>query len=34
MNMACYIPNQSPKVALDGKVAEEVWIRKEVDYSL
>jgi hypothetical protein len=34
MNIACYIINQSPKVALDGKVAEEVWTGQEVDYSL
>ena len=34
MNMACYILNQSPRAVLDGKVAEEVWIGKEVDYSL
>ena len=33
MNMACYILNQSPRAALDEKVAEEVWTRKEVDYS-
>ena len=32
--MACYILNQSPRVALDGKVAKEVWVGKEVDYSL
>ena len=34
MNMACYILNRLPRAALDGKVAEEVWIGKEVDYSL
>ena len=33
VNMACYIINRSPRVALDGKVAEEVWIGQEVDYS-
>ena len=33
VNMACYILNQSPRVVLDGKVAEEIWIGKEVDYS-
>ena len=33
MNMACYILNRSPRAALDGKVVEEVWIGKEVDYS-
>jgi hypothetical protein len=34
VNMACYIINRSPRVALDGKVAKEVWTRQEVDYSL
>jgi hypothetical protein len=33
VDMACYIINQSPRVALDGKVAKEVWTRQEVDYS-
>uniref|UniRef100_A0A2N9FLA5 CCHC-type domain-containing protein n=1 Tax=Fagus sylvatica TaxID=28930 RepID=A0A2N9FLA5_FAGSY len=33
VDMACYIINRSPRVALDGKVAEEVWIGQEVDYS-
>ena len=33
MSMACHIINQSPRFSLDGKVAEEVWIGKEVDYS-
>jgi transposase InsO family protein len=33
VDMACYIINQSPRVALDRKVAEEVWIGQEVDYS-
>ena len=33
VNMACYILNRSPRAALDGKVAEEVWTGKEVDYS-
>ena len=33
MNMACYVLNQSPRAMLDGKVAEEVWTGKEVDYS-
>ena len=32
INMACYILNRSPRAALDGKVAEEVWTGKEVDY--
>ena len=31
--MACYLINWSPRVALDGKVAEEVWTGSEVDYS-
>ena len=30
--MACYLINRSPRVTLDGKVAEEVWIGIEVDY--
>uniref|UniRef100_A0A2N9HFB8 CCHC-type domain-containing protein n=1 Tax=Fagus sylvatica TaxID=28930 RepID=A0A2N9HFB8_FAGSY len=34
VNMACYIINRSPRVALDGKVAEEVWTGQEVDYFL
>jgi hypothetical protein len=33
VDMACYIINRSPRVALDGKVVEEVWTRQEVDYS-
>ena len=33
VDMACYIINQSPRIALDGKVAEEVWTGQEVDYS-
>uniref|UniRef100_A0A2N9HZR4 CCHC-type domain-containing protein n=1 Tax=Fagus sylvatica TaxID=28930 RepID=A0A2N9HZR4_FAGSY len=33
VDMACYIINRSPRVALDGKVAEEVWTGQEVDYS-
>ena len=33
VDMACYIINRSPRVALDGKVTEEVWIGQEVDYS-
>jgi hypothetical protein len=32
VDMACYIINRSLRVALDGKVAEEVWTRQEVDY--
>ena len=30
--MACYLINRSPRVALDGKVANEVWTGNEVDY--
>jgi transposase InsO family protein len=33
VDMACYIINRSPRVALDGKVTEEVWTGQEVDYS-
>ena len=33
VTMACYLINRSPKAALDGKVAEEVWTGNEVDYS-
>jgi hypothetical protein len=33
VDMACYIINRSPRVTLDGKVAEEVWTGQEVDYS-
>ena len=33
MSMACYLINESPRVALDGKVADEVWTGNEVDYS-
>ena len=32
MSMSCYLINRSPRAALDGKVAEEVWIGNEVDY--
>ena len=31
--MAVYLVNRSPNAALDGKVAEEVWTGKPVDYS-
>lgn len=31
--MACYVINRSPRAALDGKVADEVWTGNEVDYS-
>ena len=31
VNIACYIINRSPRVALDGKVSEEVWTGQEVD---
>ena len=34
MNMTCYIINRLPRFSLGRKVAEEVWIGKEVDYSL
>ena len=34
VNMACFIIYRSPSVALDGKVAEEVWTEKEVNYSI
>jgi hypothetical protein len=33
VSMACYLINRSPRVALDGKVAEEVRTGNEVDYS-
>ena len=33
MSMACYLINRSLRVALDEKVAEEVWTGNEVDYS-
>ena len=33
MNMACYLISRSPRAALDGKVAEEVWTGSAVDYS-
>ena len=31
--MACFLINRSPRVTLDGKVAEEVWTGNAVDYS-
>ena len=31
--MACYLINRSLRVALDRKVANEVWTGNEVDYS-
>ena len=31
--MVCYLIGRTPKIALDGKVAEEVWTGNEVDYS-
>jgi hypothetical protein len=31
--MACYLINKLPRVALDGKVVEEVWTGNEIDYS-
>ena len=33
VSMACYLINRSPRAALDGKVAKEVWTGNEVDYS-
>jgi hypothetical protein len=33
VSMTCYLINKSPRAALDGKVAEEVWTCNEVDYS-
>ena len=33
VSMACFLINRSPRVALDGKVAEEVWTGNAVDYS-
>jgi hypothetical protein len=33
VDMACYIINRSLRVALNGKVVEEVWSGQEVDYS-
>jgi hypothetical protein len=32
VSMACYLIKRSPRVALERKVAEEVWIGNEVDY--
>ena len=33
VSMACFLINRSHRVALDGKVAEEVWTGNAVDYS-
>ena len=33
VSMACYLINKSPRAALDGKVAEEVWTSNEVGFS-
>ena len=33
VSMACFLINRSPKVALNGKVVEEVWTGNAVDYS-
>ena len=33
VSVACYLINRSPRATLDGKVAKEVWIGNEVDYS-
>jgi hypothetical protein len=30
MSMACYLINRSPRIALDGRVAKEVWIGNEL----
>jgi transposase InsO family protein len=32
VDMSCYIINRSPRVALDGKVTDEIWTGQEVDY--
>ena len=32
VSMTCYYINRSPRVVLDGKVAEEEWTGNEVDY--
>ena len=32
VSMACYLINRSPRAALDGKIAKEVWTGNEVDY--
>ena len=31
VNMACYLINRSPRAALDGKVADEVWTVSPID---
>ena len=33
VSIVCYLINRSPRVALDEKVAEEMWTGNEVDYS-
>jgi hypothetical protein len=33
VSMTCYLINRSPRITLNGKVAEEVWTGNEVDYS-
>lgn len=34
VNMACYVINRSPRVVLNRKVVEEVWLGEQVDYSV
>jgi hypothetical protein len=34
VNTACFIVNRSPSAKLDGKVAEEVWTGKDVNFSV
>ena len=33
MGMACFLINRSPRIALDEKVIEEVWIDNTIIYS-
>ena len=33
VSMACYLISMSLRATLDGKIAEEVWVVNEVDYS-
>ena len=33
VSMACFLINRSPRVALDGKIAEDVWTNNAIDYS-
>ena len=32
MSMACYLTNRSPRASLGGKVIEEVWTGKPIDF--